>query len=66
MIKQLNLPALTLADTIHNSSDLEYSSSIINYNAWSLTSDTLTQLNNNILAEIINNSHQRYQEADNM
>ena len=65
MIKQLNLPALTLADTIHNSNDLEYSSSIINYNAWSLTSDTLTQLNNNILAEIMNNSQHRYQETDN-
>tara|TARA_E500000081_G_C6076352_1_gene325522 strand:+ start:585 stop:1046 length:462 start_codon:yes stop_codon:yes gene_type:complete len=65
MIKRLNLPALTLPDPAHDSSGVEYMSSIINYTAWALASDTLTQLNNNVLNEIMINSHQRYQEADN-
>lgn len=65
MIRQLDLPALTLPNPVHNSLEIEYTSSIINYTAWALADDTLTQLNNNILAEIMTNSHQRYQESDN-
>ena len=40
MIKRLNLPALTLPDPAHDSLKVEYTSSIINYTAWALTSDT--------------------------
>lgn len=64
MIRQLDLPALTLPNPVHNSLEIEYTSSIINYTAWALADDTLTQLNNNILAEIMTNSQQRYQESD--
>ena len=65
MIRQLDLPALTLSPTPHNTDIIEYTSSIINYRAWFLTDDTLTQLNNNVLDEIMTKSHQRYQESDN-
>lgn len=65
MIKRLNLPALTLPDPAHDSLKVEYTSSIINYTAWALTSDTELVLWDNILNEIMMNSHQRYQEADN-
>lgn len=65
MIRQLDLPSLTLSATPHNIDNIEYTSSVINYTAWMLTGDTLAQLSSNVLTEIMTNSHQRYQESDN-
>lgn len=65
MIKKLNLPSLTLPSPIHNALEIEYDSSIINYTAWSVTDETTALVAENVLQEILDNSHLRYQESDN-
>lgn len=64
MIKKLNLPQLTMPSPIHNALEIEYDSSIINYTAWTLADTTSTLVDEQILEEILNNSHTRYQESD--
>jgi hypothetical protein len=64
MINRLNLPALTLPSPIHNALEISYDSSVINYTAWTLADDTTTLIASHVLAEILDNSHLRYQESD--
>ena len=64
MIKKLNLPQLTMPSPIHNALEIEYDSSIINYTAWTLTGETSALVEGQVLQEILDNSHMRYQESD--
>jgi hypothetical protein len=64
MINKLNLPALTLPSPVHNALEIEYDSSVINYTAWNVTDETATLVADNVLQEILDNSHLRYQESD--
>ena len=64
MIRQLNLPTLTLSPMVYNTSDIQYQSSVINYTTWSLTDDTIAQLNSHVSVDIMENADAFYQETD--